>query len=211
MHDPTAVRQAMVDSQLRARGIHDIRVLDAMLGLPRDRFVPESCRAQAYEDRPLPIGEGQTISQPYVVALMLQSLDLTATDKVLEVGTGSGYVTALLAELAAEVFSIERHTALADRSRNVLNSLGYKNVHVFAGDGSLGLPAEAPFDVILVSAAAADLPLALINQLREGGRMMIPVGSNQSQQLQFIRKVNGQTIVSLRELVRFVPLIENTL
>jgi protein-L-isoaspartate(D-aspartate) O-methyltransferase len=209
MPDLTTARQLMVDAQLRARGISDPRVLDAMLRVPRHRFVPEAYRSQAYEDHPLPIGDGQTISQPYIVARMLESLDLTTADKALEVGTGSGYVTALLAELAAQVFSIERHPALADCARNVLAALGYENVRVFTGDGTLGLPAEAPFDAILVSAAASDLPSALLAQLRDRGRMVIPVGPADSQQLQFIRMVDGQQVVSLRELVRFVPLVPN--
>jgi protein-L-isoaspartate(D-aspartate) O-methyltransferase len=197
----------MVDSQLRARGISDLRVLDAMLRVPRHEFVPEPCRAQAYEDHPLPIGDGQTISQPYVVALMLESLQLAPTDKVLEVGTGSGYVTALLAELASEVFSIERHTSLAESARGVLAALAYTNVRVFTGDGAPGFPPSAPFDVILVSAAAPSVPPALPSQLREGGRMIIPIGSPDSQQLHFIRMINGQPVDSLRELVRFVPLV----
>jgi len=207
MPDPTAARQLMVYSQLRARGISDSRVLDAMLRVPRHQFVDESYRIQAYEDHPLPIADGQTISQPYVVALMLESLQLTSTDKVLEVGTGSGYVTALLAELTAQVFSIERHPSLAESARNLLAALGYANVHVFTGDGTLGLPANAPFDAILVSAAAPDLPPALLAQLRDSGRMIVPVGSSDSQQLQFVRMVNGRPVISLRELVRFVPLI----
>lgn len=205
--DPATARQLMVDSQLRARGISDPRVLDAMLRVPRHQFVPESYRAQAYEDHPLPIGDSQTISQPYVVALMLESLQLTLADRVLEVGTGSGYVTALLAELAAQVFSIERHAALADSAREVLAALGYSNVQFFIGDGTLGLPAVAPVDAILVSAAASDLPPTLLAQLREGGRMIIPVGSSESQQLQFIRRVNGRPVTSIREAVRFVPLV----
>jgi protein-L-isoaspartate(D-aspartate) O-methyltransferase len=207
MPDPTAARRLMVDSQLRDRGISDSRVLDAMLRVPRHEFVPEACRAQAYEDHPLPIGEGQTISQPYIVALMLESLQLTLNDKVLEVGTGSGYATALLAELAADVFSIERHAYLAESARALLASLGYSKVHVITGDGALGLPDSAPFDAILVSAAALHLPSALPTQLRDAGRMIIPIGSSDSQQLQFIRMVNGQAVTSLRELVRFVPLV----
>jgi protein-L-isoaspartate(D-aspartate) O-methyltransferase len=209
MPNPTPARQLMVDSQLRARGISDPRVLDAMLRVPRHEFVPEPYRAQAYEDHPLPIGDDQTISQPYIVALMLESLQLTAHDKVLEVGTGSGYVTALLAELAAQVFSIERHASLAESARNLLAALGYTNACVFTGDGALGLAACAPFDAILVSAAALRVPPALPSQLRDGGRMIIPIGSTDSQQLQFIRMVNGQPLNSLRELVRFVPLIPN--
>ena len=209
MPDPTAARQLMVESQLRGRGVSDSRVLDAMLRVPRHEFVPEQHRSQAYEDHPLPIGDGQTISQPYIVALMLQSLQLKPSDKVLEVGTGSGYVTALLAELAEEVFSIERHPALADKACEVLSELGYRHVHVITGDGTLGLPDAAPFDAITVAAAAPDLPAALIAQLREGGRMIIPVGTEESQQLQFIRMINGQPVVTARELVRFVPLIGN--
>jgi protein-L-isoaspartate(D-aspartate) O-methyltransferase len=209
MLDPAIARQLMVDSQLRARGISDPRVLDAMLRVPRHQFVPEAFSAEAYEDHPLPIGGGQTISQPYVVALMLESLQLTPSDKVLEVGTGSGYVTALLAELAAQVFSIERHPALADSAREVLAALGYANVRIFTGDGTLGLAASAPFDAILVSAAAPDLPLTLLAQLGAAGRMIVPVGSYDSQQLQFVRMVNGQPVISPRELVRFVPLVSN--
>ena len=202
-------RQLMVDAQLRDRGISDPRVLDAMLRVPRHEFVPGPYRAQAYEDHPLPIGDGQTISQPYIVAVMLQSLQLSPTSKVLEVGTGSGYVTALLAELAAQVFSVERHPALAESARELLAALGYTNVRIFTGDGTLGLPAVAPFDAIMVSAAAPDLPPPLIAQLRDQGRMIIPVGTDDSQQLQFLRMVSGNPVVTLRELVRFVPLINN--
>jgi protein-L-isoaspartate(D-aspartate) O-methyltransferase len=209
MLNPTASRQLMVDSQLRHRGISDRGVLDAMLRVPRHEFVPENYRAQAYEDHPLPIGDGQTISQPYIVALMLEALQLTPNDRVLEVGTGSGYVTALLAELAREVVSIERHSSLAESARNLLAVLSYRNVHVVTGDGALGRPDSAPFDAILVSAAALSLPPALPAQLREGGRMIIPIGSSDSQQLQFIRMVNGQAVIFLRELVRFVPLVSN--
>jgi protein-L-isoaspartate(D-aspartate) O-methyltransferase len=207
MPDPTAARQLMVNSQLQDRGISDRRVLEAMLRVPRHRFVPEPYRSQAYEDHPLPIGEGQTISQPYIVALMLEALQLAPTDKVLEVGTGSGYVTALLAELAQQVFSIERHPALAEGAREILAELGYNNARVITGDGALGLPVSAPFDAILVSAAAPDLPSALLTQLSDSGRMIVPVGASDSQQLQFIRAVNGQQTVSLREHVRFVPLV----
>ncbi len=209
MPDPTAARQLMVNSQLRDRGISDSRVLDAMLRVPRHEFVPGPYRAQAYEDHPLPIGDSQTISQPYIVALMLESLQISPADKVLEIGTGSGYVTALLAELASEVFSIERHQALADKARELLAALGYSNIRVFSGDGTHGLPAVAPFDAILVSAAAPDLPSALIAQLRDLGRMIIPVGTDDSQQLQFIRMVNGQPAITPRELVRFVPLVSS--
>ncbi|HEV3305564.1 MAG TPA: protein-L-isoaspartate(D-aspartate) O-methyltransferase [Candidatus Sulfotelmatobacter sp.] len=205
----STARALMVDSQLRARGIFDPRVLDAMLRVPRHEFVPESLRAEAYQDHPLPIGDDQTISQPYVVAVMLESLQLKPTDTVLEIGTGSGYVTALLAELSAKVFSIERHPALADKARETLAALGYTNVRVLTGDGTRGLPAVAPFDAILVSAAALEVPRALLSQLREGGRMIIPVGSPDTQQLQFIRMINGQPVISQGDPVRFVPLIQD--
>jgi protein-L-isoaspartate(D-aspartate) O-methyltransferase len=201
------LRQRMVDSQLRARGIADERVLKAMADVPRQEFVADAYRSQAYEDHPLPIGEGQTISQPYIVALMLEALAVRAADRVLEVGAGSGYVTALLAELATQVFSIERHAALADRAEELLARLGYKNVRVIVGDGSHGFAEQAPYDVILVSAAASEVPCALLEQLAEGGRMIIPVGDQESQQLQLIQKRNGHPHTTLRELCRFVPLV----
>src|SRR5215469_12614111 len=201
------LRQQMVERQLRARGIVDERVLSAMSRVPRHLFAPESYRAQAYEDHPLPIPEGQTISQPYMVALMLEALALSPTDRVLEIGTGSGYVTALLAEMVAEVVSIERHAVLADSARLLLADLGYGNVRVVVGDGSRGFPESARYDAILVSAAAPELPHELADQLVESGRMIIPVGSDEAQQLQFIYKENGQIRTRLRELCRFVPLI----
>jgi protein-L-isoaspartate(D-aspartate) O-methyltransferase len=205
----TTLRHAMVDSQLWARGIRDQRVLDAMLRVPRHEFAPERYRDQAYEDHPLPIGEGQTISQPYIVARMLESLALRPTDKVLEIGTGSGYVTALLAELAAEVFSVERHAALADTARELLGHMGYTNAIVIVGDGSQAFAEGAPYDAIIVSAAAAEVPRALLEQLAEGGRMIIPVGPADSQQLQLIRMENGQPRTVLHELCRFVPLVSD--
>jgi protein-L-isoaspartate(D-aspartate) O-methyltransferase len=203
----TSLRQAMVDSQLRARGISDQRVLDAMARVPRHEFALASTRDQAYEDHPLPIGEGQTISQPYIVALMLQVLNLVPADRVLEVGTGSGYLTALLAALVAQVVSVERHAVLAESARMLLIGMGYSNASVIVGDGSLGYPQAAPYDAIIVSAAAPEVPSALLAQLREGGRMIIPVGSDDSQQLQLIRMENGEPKVALRELCRFVPLV----
>ena len=203
----STLRLRMVDSQLRARGIADERVLDAMMRVPRHEFTAERYRAQAYEDHPLPIGEGQTISQPYIVALMLELLAIRPCDKVMEVGTGSGYATVLLAELAERVISVERHPALADEALELLARMGYDNVEVMVGDGSQGFPAGAPYDAILVSAAAREIPDALPAQLSEGGRMIIPVGSVESQQLQLIQMKNGQPQVTLRELCRFVPLI----
>jgi len=200
-------RRRMVESQLRTRGIADQRVLDAMLRVPRHEFVPEPYRQQAYEDHPLPIGEGQTISQPYIVASMLEALSLDPTDKVLEVGTGSGYVSALLAELAAQVISVERHATLAAEASRTLDALGYRNVKVVVGDGTQGYAAEAPYDAITVAAAASDLPPALLAQLNEGGRMIIPVGPPDNQQLQLIRIQGGEPEIYLREACRFVPLI----
>jgi len=207
----SSLRQRMVDSQLRARGISDQRVLDAMTRVPRHEFVPERYRDQAYEDHPLPIGEDQTISQPYIVVVMLQALKLSSTDNALEIGTGSGYVTALLAQLTAQVTSMERHPALADAAREVLDNMGYENVRVVAGDGTRGFPEAAPYDAILVSAAAAELPSTLVSQLAEGGRMIIPIGGAEAQQLQYIEKLNGQPQITLRELCRFVPLISGSL
>jgi len=202
------LRQRMVDDDVRGRGISDERVLQAMLRVPRHEFVPEAYRAQAYEDRPLPIGEGQTISQPFMVAIMLQALALQPTDTVLEVGAGSGYATALLAELAARMVAIERSPVLAAGSARVLSSLGYDNANVVVGDGSQGFADGAPYDAILVSAAPAAVPQALLSQLREeGGRMVIPVGPAESQQLQLIRMQAGRPVVTLCGACRFVPLV----
>jgi protein-L-isoaspartate(D-aspartate) O-methyltransferase len=202
-----SLRQRMVDAQLRQRGVKDERVLDAMARVPRHEFASEANRDQAYEDHPLSIGEGQTISQPYIVALMLEALELLPADRALEVGTGSGYVTALLAELVTQVFSMERHTALADSAGVLLSRLGYTNLRVIVGDGSRGFAAAAPYDAIIVSAAAPEVPRALLTQLAEGGRMILPVGAADSQQLQLIRMENGQPRIALRELCRFVPLV----
>jgi protein-L-isoaspartate(D-aspartate) O-methyltransferase len=202
-----AERQLMVSTQLRARGISDERVLDAMARVPRHEFVAAEYRDQAYEDHPVPIGEGQTLSQPYIVAIMLEALSLSGSEKVLEVGTGSGYQTALLAELANNVYSIERHAALAHDAEHVLQRLGYGNIKVLVGDGSEGLPDAAPFDAIIVSAAAPRIPPALFEQLSEGGRMIVPVGPANAQELQLVRKENGRASVTNLEGCRFVPLI----
>jgi len=198
----------MVRQQLEDRGIRDQRVLEAMLEVPRHEFVVEELWSEAYEDHPLPIGAGQTISQPYIVAVMLQHLSLRPEDRVLEVGTGSGYATALLSRLCARVDSIERHAELAESARLVLARLGYSNVRIVVGDGALGLPQYAPFDAILVSAAAPTVPPALFAQLTEGGRMIVPVGNAAVQQLQLVRKLNGQAEVAGLEGCRFVPLVE---
>jgi protein-L-isoaspartate(D-aspartate) O-methyltransferase len=203
-----AQRERMVRIQVAERGIRDSRVLGAMLDVPRHEFVPESLLDQAYEDHPLPIGAGQTISQPYIVAVMLEYLALQPTDRVLEVGTGSGYVTALLSRMCGEVYSVERHAELAAAGEATLARLGYSNVRIRVGDGGQGWPEYTPFDAILVSAATSEIPPALFPQLREGGRMVVPVGPPTSQQLQLIRKVNGQPEVQVLEGCRFVPLVE---
>jgi protein-L-isoaspartate(D-aspartate) O-methyltransferase len=202
-------RQAMVDQQLKARDITDPRVLAAMGKVPRDRFVPEGLRSLAYEDHALPIGSGQTISQPYIVALMTQWAEVKPGDKVLEVGTGSGYQAAILAELADRVFSIELLPELAEAARTRLRDLGYGRVQVRTGDGYQGWPEEAPFDAILVTATAPEVPPALKEQLKEGGRLVIPVGPPGSvQELLLLRKAKGELKEEQRIAVRFVPLVK---
>lgn len=203
-------RERMVNKQLRARGITDERVLAAMTRVRRHEFVSAEFHGQAYEDHPVPIGQNQTISQPYIVAVMLAHLDLHLSDVVLEVGTGSGYVTALLAELAGKVFSIERYSSLAYCAADILGKLGYTQVKTEIGDGNLGLPSAAPFDAIMVSAAAPAIPPALLSQLKEGGRMIIPVGLPSTQQLKLIRKQNGEPVITDLDSCRFVPLISGT-
>jgi protein-L-isoaspartate(D-aspartate) O-methyltransferase len=205
-----AERERMVRTQLAERGIREVRVLDAMSRVPRHEFVPETLRQEAYEDHPLPIGEGQTISQPYIVAAMLEHLALQTIDRVLEIGTGSGYVTALLSLLCAEVYSVERHAQLAALAESTLHRLGYRNMKIRVGDGSQGWPEYAPFDAILVSAATPEMPPALFAQLREGGRMVVPIGPASSQELQLIRKIGGEPEVRVLEGCRFVPLVEGT-
>jgi protein-L-isoaspartate(D-aspartate) O-methyltransferase len=177
-------RMRMVDEQLRRRGIQEPRLLQAMLKVPRHRFIPTEHRHLAYVDGPLPIGAGQTISQPYIVALMTQLLRLEGDEKVLEVGTGSGYQAAILAELARFVHTIERHAELAERARLILQALGYQNIRVHIGDGSLGLAEFAPYQAIIVTAAAPKAPQALLEQLDEGGRLVIPVGGQWGQMLE---------------------------
>lgn len=208
--DATSQREEMVRVQLAGHGIRDARVLDAMRRVPRHEFVPEAYREAAYEDHPLPIGEEQTISQPYIVAAMLEHLALRADDRVLEVGTGSGYVTALLSLLSAEVYSVERHAALASAAESTLRRLGYLNVRIRVGDGRLGWAEYALFDAILVSAATPKMPPALFAQLREGGRMILPVGPAASQELQLITKGGAEAEVKILEGCRFVPLVQES-
>jgi protein-L-isoaspartate(D-aspartate) O-methyltransferase len=202
-----ANRLLMISRQLRARGINNERVLAAFSKVPREEFVAPELRENAYEDRPLSIGCSQTISQPFIVAYMLQAADVGPDDHVLELGTGSGYQTALLAELAKDVVSLERHPALAETARERLNRLGYSNVEIIAGDGTLGYADHAPYDVILVSAAAPHVPQALIDQLAENGRLVIPVGVRQSQNLVLVRRTPQGIQTSRLEGCAFVPLI----
>jgi len=181
----------MVEEQLVGRGILDTRVLEVMRKVPREQFVQEALRDRAYGDHPLPIGEGQTISQPYMVALMTSLLELTGTEKVLEIGTGSGYQTAVLAELSRRVCSVERIPSLAARARATLEALGYTNVWIRIANGTVGWPDEAPFDRILITAAAPAVPPPLFDQLAEGGRMVLPIGDAAAQTLTVVEKVNG--------------------
>jgi protein-L-isoaspartate(D-aspartate) O-methyltransferase len=198
----------MVKLQIENRDIRDPRVLDAMRRVPRHLFVPPGSRALAYDDSPLSIGQRQTISQPYIVAFMTQALGLQGGERVLEIGTGSGYQTAVLAELCSEVFSIERIPELAAAAESALAALGYKNVTLHVGDGSAGWPAQAPFDAILVTAAAPSIPPALRDQLADNGVMVIPVGDwRRSQEIMVARRTAGTVTVERSIGCRFVPLI----
>jgi protein-L-isoaspartate(D-aspartate) O-methyltransferase len=201
-------RLEMVEAQLRRRGITDQRVLAAMSKVPRHEFVPQQHSPEAYGDHPVPIGEQQTTSQPYIIAAMLQAAEIKTQDRVLEIGSGSGYQTALLAEMAGAVSAVERYPTLSAAAQDVLERLGYTNVTIVTGDGSLGLPERAPFDVIIVAAAAPRVPPALLEQLALGGRLVIPVGDAQQQALQLARKnSDGSVTVRTLEGCRFVPLI----
>ena len=201
-------RKRMVENQIVSRGINDRRLIDAMLKVPRHIFVEEAMASQAYSDSALPIGEKQTISQPYMVALMTATLQLTGTEKVLEIGTGSGYQTAILAQLAARVYTIERIRSLALKARKALDSLGFLNVNLRIEDGTGGWEAEAPFDAILVTAGAPDVPRQLIDQLSTGGRLVIPVGTQQDQVLvRLTKETDGSVIRENLGNCRFVKLI----
>jgi len=200
-------RERMVETQIKARGLKDERVIKAMLKVPRHLFVDEALRDQAYGDFPLPIGEGQTISQPYIVALMTEALELKGNERVLEIGTGSGYQTAILAELALWVYTIERFPTLLERAKKVLNELGYKNISFKLDDGTLGWKEASPFDAIIVTAASPDIPPPLVEQLAEGGRMVIPVGDEFSQTLIKGVKRRGKLHTKALEPVRFVKLV----
>jgi protein-L-isoaspartate(D-aspartate) O-methyltransferase len=204
--DLAAQRQQMVQRQLTTRGINDARVLGAMAKVPREEFVPPESRAASYEDGPLPIGYGQTISQPYIVAFMTEQLRPKSSDRILEVGTGSGYQAAILAELVSEVYSIEIVEPLAKSAEAILQRLGYKNVHLKTGDGYKGWPEEGPFDAIIVTCAPDKVPQQLVDQLKDDGRMVIPVGDRFAQQLYLLEKKNGQLKQSATLPVRFVPM-----
>jgi protein-L-isoaspartate(D-aspartate) O-methyltransferase len=206
-YDWQALRERMVQEQLAARRIIDQRVLSTMRTVPRHLFVPDDLRHLAYRDSPLPIGNDQTISQPYIVAYMTQALGLTGTETVLEVGTGSGYQTAILCQLARQVYSIERHAKLAEQAATRLEMLDLHNVELMVGDGSQGLADMAPFDAILITAAAPALPIALRSQLADGGRMVLPVGDNQNQYLERVIRTGGIWHVERLLPVMFVLLI----
>ena len=200
------LRELMVEEQLIGRDIIDARVLDAMRKVPRHRFVPEDLRHMAYRDGPLPIGRDQTISQPYIVALMTQCLQLTGEETILEIGTGSGYQTAVLCELCERVVSLEREPILAERASTLLTELDYNNVEVYVGDGSQGLMDESPFDAILVSAAAPSIPGPLCSQLRDNGRLVLPVGDRKHQMLERVWRRGNSLEIEYLMPVMFVLL-----
>jgi protein-L-isoaspartate(D-aspartate) O-methyltransferase len=202
-----AERRAMIGTQIRKRGVSSPRVLEAMAAVPRHEFVPEKFRLDAYADKPLPIGEGQTISQPYMVAAMTEALELTGAERVLEIGTGSGYQAAVLSLLAREVISVEAHTSLAVDAQARLTALGYTNVHVHNGDGSAGFAEAAPYDAILVTAGAPSIPQVFESQLREGARVVIPVGDTDNQTLMQATLENGKLKSRALFNCRFVPLL----
>ncbi|WP_380874378.1 hypothetical protein ACFB49_47580 [Sphingomonas sp. DBB INV C78] len=208
MDDATSLRRAMVDQQIIARGVSDPRVIHAMLTVPREAFVPEGWQAHAYNDGPLPIGADQTISQPYIVGLMIEAAAMQPGDRVLEIGAGSGYAAAVMSRIAGEVWAIERIPKLADRARRVLADLGCDNVMILDADGTAGLPERAPFQAIIVSAAAPTLPPALLEQLAPGGRLVAPLGGRFQQQLTVYSRTEDGSI-SAEDLggVAFVPLI----
>lgn len=205
--DYAALRKRMVEEQLIPRGIKDQRVLDAFSKIERHKFIPEDLRSSPYADFPVPIGEGQTISQPYIVALMTECLDLKGEERVLEIGTGSGYQTAILAELAGEVYSIERFANLSQRAENSLKELGYTNIKIKVGDGTLGWPEEAPFDSIIITAASPRIPMPLAEQLKENGKLVLPIGESFSQVLTVVEKKKNELVSTQICGCVFVPLV----
>lgn len=200
-------RLKMVEIQMAGRGINDVRVIAALKKVPRHLFVEHALQDRAYDDNALPIGEGQTISQPYIVALMSQALELKGTEKVLELGTGSGYQAAVLAELAFQVFTIERIDKIARKARAIIDELKYHNIAITTGDGTLGWPKYAPYDRIIVTAGAPEVPKACWEQLADGGRLVIPVGDMNIQKLLLIDKVNGKEVKKELCGCMFVPLV----
>ncbi|MBM3435538.1 MAG: protein-L-isoaspartate(D-aspartate) O-methyltransferase [Bacteroidetes bacterium] len=203
-------RETMVESQIKARGITDQDVLNAMLKVERHLFVPAELAKEAYMDYPLPIGEGQTISQPYIVALMTEVLNLNENSRVLEIGTGSGYQAAVLAEICDSVFSVEIFESLASKAANLLKVLGYSNIKIKSGDGYMGWPEFSPFDAIIVTCAPTEIPQPLLDQLAEGGKMVIPVGESHSQELLLLEKRKGTIKEKAIVPVRFVPMIDTS-
>ena len=200
-------RQEMVEIQIKARGINDQRVLDAMLKIPRHKFIPTELQNFSYDDAPLPIGNGQTISQPFIIAQMTEYLNLKGNEKVLEIGTGSGYQTAILAEIAKKVITIERDEELAKNAKSFLHELRYTNISFVYGDGTKGYEKDAPYDRIMVTAGAPGIPKPLADQLAEGGKMVIPIGERHYQNLYFIEKINGKLKQTALGGCVFVPLI----
>lgn len=207
MRDYQKPRNKMVQEHIAARGVNDSRLLAAMSRVPREKFLPDSLKPRAYDDNPLPIGDGQTISQPYMVALMTELLELTGTEKVLELGTGCGYQTAILAELTTQVFSMERLKSLAWTAEKLLSELGYFNALIRVADGTLGWPEQAPYDAIIVTAGSPEIPEALIDQLADKGRLVIPIGDEHSQELYRVRKRFGRIKKEKHGGCRFVKLI----
>ncbi|MBC8376825.1 MAG: protein-L-isoaspartate(D-aspartate) O-methyltransferase [FCB group bacterium] len=203
-------RREMVEKQIKKRGIKDRLILDTFLRVPRHRFVPDEIKSLAYSDRALPIGEEQTISQPYIVAFMTKALNLSPQDKILEIGTGSGYQAAILGELCDSVFTIEIIASLGNRAKLLLEELGYDNIIVKIGDGYQGWEEYAPFDAIIVTCAPTQVPTILKDQLKEGGRMIIPVGSSYRQDLVLLRKANHQLVEEKVLPVIFVPMVDTT-
>jgi protein-L-isoaspartate(D-aspartate) O-methyltransferase len=209
MHDIEMCREMMIRRDLAGRGIMDPKVLEAMRSVPREEFIPPALRDQAYEDYPLPIADGQTISQPYIVAFMIEALELSPGDRVLEIGTGSGYSAAVLSRIVSRVYTVERISSLAETARERLLRLGYGNIAVYVGDGTLGWPEHAPYDGIVVTAGAPRVPNSLLGEMAEGGRLVIPVGPDGfGQTLLRMRRLEGDEFLKERLLaVQFVPLI----
>ena len=205
--DFDVLRTRMIEEQIKPRGIKDQRVLDVFLKVERHKFIPEELRESSYADYPIPIGKGQTISQPFIVALMTERLDLNGSEKVLEIGTGSGYQTAILAELAKEVCTVERIQALSDDAGKLLSGLGYKNIKFKVSDGTLGWKEESPFDRIIITAAAPKIPLTIADQLHEGGKLILPLADAYGQMLTLATKKNGLIVSENICPVIFVPLI----